>query len=111
MLASRAALIAEIESSASHVVDESHIMSVLNAKATLGPSIFSAPSGRPSSPNDLAAAIRQSSPNLNATMQMPPGSNMRLRMPPPGRYPIAVEGLPVTQPSSIAIRNWNEGQT
>ena len=27
-----------IESSASHVVDESHIMSVLNAKATLGPS-------------------------------------------------------------------------
>ena len=107
VLATRAALIAEIESSASHTVDESHIMSVLNAKATLGPS-SSLVQGRPSSAHDLSGVgVRQSTPHLNATMQMPPapssGRQMQLRMPSSGRYPMAVEGPPVTQPSSISV--------
>ncbi|MFO0738714.1 MAG: serine/threonine-protein kinase [Labilithrix sp.] len=113
VLASRAALIAEIESSASHVVDESHIMSVLNAKATLGPS-SSLVTNRNSSSHDLSGSgsipgVRQSAPQLNATMAMPQGvgpgtgMNMKLQMPASGRYPMAIEGPPVTQPSSISV--------
>jgi serine/threonine-protein kinase len=108
VLASRAALIAEIESSASHTVDESHIMSVLNAKATLGPS--HAPVGRPPSSPELVA--RQSSPVLNATMPLGQQNamQMHLQMPPAHRYPMAIEGPPVTQPSSISVSSHSMGQ-
>ncbi|MBX3228986.1 MAG: serine/threonine protein kinase [Labilithrix sp.] len=100
VLASRAAMIAEIESSGSHVVDESHVMSVLNAKATLGPS-----SARF---RDVAAAAqvavganRQSSSSL-ATQSSPVIHAHTLQMP-TGPYPVAVEGPPVTNPSSISV--------
>ena len=75
-------------------------MSVLNAKATLGPS----------SPLVQNMGGRQSSPSLNGTMamngnqQQPTGMHhMQLQMPSQGRYPMAVEGPPVTQPSSISV--------
>jgi serine/threonine-protein kinase len=93
VLASRAALIAEIESSASHTIDENHIMSVLNAKATLGPS--------------NAPVARQSSPVLASTMPLGPQNAMQMQMhlqtPNGHRYPMAIEGPPVTQPSSISV--------
>jgi serine/threonine-protein kinase len=106
VLASRAALIAEIESSASHTVDESHIMSVLNAKATLGPSSSLVQNQRNSSPflppaPSSAPMLQQPGPQTGVQMQM--------RMPPPGRYPMAIEGPPVTQPSSISVATHTGG--
>ena len=106
VLASRAALIAEIESSASHNVDESHIMSVLNAKATLGPSSSLVQGVRQSSP-DL---VRPSQPQLGSTVHMGPqtGMHMHLQMPPANRYPMAIDGPPVTQPSSISVSSHSQ---
>ncbi|MBX3222785.1 MAG: protein kinase [Labilithrix sp.] len=83
VLSSRAALVAEIESSASMTVGghESHVMSVLNAKATLGPG--SSPSGPPSAPT--LGPTRHGAPT------------------PYPSYPGPFDGPPVTQPSSISV--------
>jgi serine/threonine-protein kinase len=108
VLASRAALIAEIESSASHTVDESHILSVLNAKATLGPS--NAPLPRPASSHELVA--RPSSPVFASTMPLSQQNAMQMQLPMPHahHYPMAIEGPPVTQPSSISVSSHSMAQ-
>jgi serine/threonine-protein kinase len=81
VLDSRAQMVAEIESSASHHLQGDHVASVLNAKSTLhgpGTGIVSAPSsGRPISR---------------------------------GPFPYPSEGPPVTQPSSISVATGTGGR-
>ena len=100
VLSSRAAMVAEIESSASiHAAEprEGHVQSVLQAKSTLGPSgsmMTAPPAPAPSQPtrNERAGALQ------SQTVALPSG-------PPVARpsYNGPVEGPPVTQPSSISV--------
>jgi serine/threonine-protein kinase len=77
VLDTRAAMVAEIESSASHHTTHDHVASVLNAKATLhGPA------------TGIALAPGSGSPGT-------PRSNRPL--------PYPTDGPPVTQPSSISV--------
>jgi eukaryotic-like serine/threonine-protein kinase len=106
VLNTRAAMVAEIESSASiYATDgrESHVQNVLSAKATIGP-------GTPGSNRMASAAAfaatqsNPSSPTLperhqhGQTIALPGG-------PPVARPPYSgpIEGPPVTQPSSISV--------
>ncbi|MDF2694071.1 MAG: serine/threonine protein kinase [Labilithrix sp.] len=90
VLSSRAALVAEIESSASMMLEgrESHVMSVLNAKSTLG---FSAGSVRPPMPSVPSAPHHPTSTGFQP-------------------YPAHVDGPPVTQPSSISVSTGSLGR-
>ncbi|HSO37014.1 MAG TPA: serine/threonine-protein kinase, partial [Labilithrix sp.] len=103
VLDSRAAMVAEIESSTSHSAAESrdlHVQSVLSAAATLPPS----PSGVPSS------SPRSAAPPVSAPMSSArPSSKLQQTLPlatPAPRIAVSqvpVDGPPVTQPSSISV--------
>ena len=100
VLSSRAAMVAEIESSTSHVAvepREGHVQSVLQAKSTLGPS---------QSPGFLEQGRRPDSapPTMGRELQDSPTMSMA-NGPPVARpsYHGPVEGPPVTQPSSISV--------
>ena len=127
VLTSRAAMIAEIESSASMTVDgrDNHVMSVLNAKSTLGPSSSlgrlrggSYPPSAPPLPGSMrpmqgAPTARQGSmPPTQGALTPPQGSFGPERttgrptgpsLPPFMPYGGPIDGPPVTQPSSISV--------
>ncbi len=96
VLSSRAALVAEIESSASMMLDgpDNHVMSVLNAKATLGPGNTMSHAGGSSRPSALQVAT-------------PGGIGMAPTTGPSrgsfAAYGTPLDGPPVTQPSSISV--------
>ncbi len=103
VLLSRAAMVAEIESSASMTIEgrESHVMSVLNAKSTLGPG------SRPPEPQAPLGTPRGSGPPIAPSSRASlPGSGPLLPMP---SYP-HLEGPPVTQPSSISVSTGSVGR-
>ena len=94
VLSSRAAMVAEIESSTTHTAfepQEGHVQSVLAAKSTLAPS---------------AKLLQQ---NLKATVPDAPRADWRGAFtsygsaPAPPSPSIPIEGPPVTQPSSISV--------
>ena len=106
VLSSRAAMVAEIESSASMMVDghDNHVMSVLNAKATLGPDHTMARpggSGRPSAPS-MPGPLPHA-PMRPAQSSLTPGPTTGPSLPPFAPHPMPLEGPPVTQPSSISV--------
>jgi serine/threonine-protein kinase len=117
VLNSRAAMVAEIESSTSLSAAEpreGHVQSVLQAKTTLGPNDPAAmlgssghapPAASGSSPPTVTRLDRSSPPPHNQTVAMPGG-------PPTGHpsYPGMVEGPPVTQPSSISVATGTHGR-
>jgi len=108
VLHSRAAMVAEIESSTSHVAAEpreGHVQSVLQAKATLAPSQTNM-LGRPPDSGAPPTLLQRRDPSpMMQTMAMPGG-------PPVARpsYQGPVEGPPVTQPSSISVASGTYGQ-
>jgi len=123
VLHSRAAMVAEIESSTSHVATEGrdgHVQSVLQAKATLSPSQShlmgrardsAAPPTVPH-PRDSRNAFdsrdsfdSRDAPPLSQTVTMTAG-------PPVARisYHGPVDGPPVTQPSSISVASGTYGR-
>ena len=101
VLVSRAAMVAEIESSASMSVGEGHghVQSVLSAKATLQPNHLS-----------HASVVQQAATNATR-LERPPSSSLAHQTvalvggPPVSRSsnPAPLEGPPVTQPSSISV--------
>lgn len=109
VLSSRAAMVAEIESSASiHAAEprEGHVQSVLQAKATLGPSHSSSsvPTASPSSP-----VTRLERANAGGAQQqtMALGGGPPITRP---SYTGPIEGPPVTQPSSISVATGTHGR-
>lgn len=95
VLSSRAAMIAEIESSASMSVggQESHVMSVLNARSTLGSSTYV----------EVPASNRPSTSSVGPAMV--PNFPM-----PYSSHPAPLDGPPVTQPSSISVSTGSMGR-
>jgi serine/threonine protein kinase len=100
VLSSRAAMVAEIESSTSHVAvepREGHVQSVLQARSTLGPS---------QSPSFLAQGRRPDSAPPTMQRELPASQTMSMAGGPPvarPSYQAPVDGPPVTQPSSISV--------
>jgi len=109
VLHSRAAMVAEIESSTSLTAiepREGHVQSVLQAKATLGPSQSNMLARRPDSGPPATVPQRRDGPTpLSQTVAMVGG-------PPVARpsYHGPVEGPPVTQPSSISVASGTYGR-
>ena len=106
VLSSRAAMVAEIESSASMTVDgqDNHVMSVLNAKATLPRDhMLARPSGsgRPSAP--MMPPPAPHAPMRPALSSLTPGPTTGPSLPPFAPYVAPFDGPPVTQPSSISV--------
>jgi len=106
VLSSRAAMVAEIESSASMMVDghDNHVMSVLNANASLGPDHTMARpggSGRPSAPSTPGPLAH--APMRPAQSSLTPGPTTDPSLPPFAPHPTRLEGPRVTQPSSISV--------
>ncbi|MBX3262351.1 MAG: serine/threonine protein kinase [Labilithrix sp.] len=95
VLSSRAALVAEIESSASMTVGghESHVMSVLNARTSLASS---------SQLDATRGAGPVPPPSLGPTRHGVPA--------PYASYPAPLDGPPVTQPSSISVSTGSMGR-
>jgi serine/threonine protein kinase len=107
VLSSRAAMVAEIESSTSHVAvepREGHVQSVLQAKSTLGPS---------QSASFLEQGRRpESAPPTMPMREHPASQTMSMASGPPVARPSyhgPVEGPPVTQPSSISVTSGSHG--
>ncbi|MBS2012311.1 MAG: serine/threonine protein kinase [Deltaproteobacteria bacterium] len=109
VLTSRAAMVAEIESSASMSVAEGqgHVQSVLSAKATLQPGKVASPVvtdatrlERPSTQNPVSPM----NPVLATTLQMANAPISRSSTPAP------LDGPPVTQPSSISVATGPRGR-
>jgi hypothetical protein len=108
VLHSRAAMVAEIESSTSHVAAEpreGHVQSVLQAKATLAPSQSNLLPPELAMPATVPQRGEPSSPMLMQTMAMPGG--LPVARP---SYQGSVEGPPVTQPSSISVASGSFGR-
>jgi serine/threonine protein kinase len=107
VLCSRAAMVAEIESSTSHVAvepREGHVQSVLQAKSTLGPSQSAAMLGqRPDSAASAAPQYRDAPPSQ--TMSMAGGAPVARPS-----YHGPIDGPPVTQPSSISVASGSHGR-
>jgi serine/threonine-protein kinase len=102
VLHSRAAMVAEIESSASIAATaieprEGHVQSVLQAKSTLAPNQggLHAHSPAPDPAASVQTMTRLDQPQMPQPMATSPT--------PFGRAPYPVEGPPVTQPSSISV--------
>lgn len=112
VLNTRAAMVAEIESSASiYATDgrDGHVQSVLQAKATLGPgqqfpstTVPVATQSGPATRNDRPQGM-----NPSQTLAMSGGPPV----PPPSysSYP-TLDGPPVTQPSSISVASGSHGR-
>ncbi|MBX3190681.1 MAG: protein kinase [Labilithrix sp.] len=100
VLSSRAAMVAEIESSASHAVEarEGHVQSVLSAKATLGPGNRSSESLPPQS---VTRFDRPASSHAPAAPTSQPVARSSV--------PLPLEGPPYTQPSSISVSTGTHG--
>jgi eukaryotic-like serine/threonine-protein kinase len=102
VLSSRAAMVAEIESSASMIVDagrESHVQSVLNAKSTLGPGArLQQLADQPLSQRSIPAPSSSRHPHSSTSPMGGPKSG-------PPSYPAPLP--PVTQPSSISVSTGN----
>ena len=106
VLHSRAAMVAEIESSTSLFAADSregHVQSVLQAKDTLGPSTSNPMMAHAASPSAVSTSRERVGPGQ--TVALPGG-------PPIGRpsYSLPVEGPPVTQPSSISVATGTHGR-
>jgi serine/threonine protein kinase len=108
VLSSRAAMVAEIESSTSHVAvepHEGHVQSVLQAKSTLGPS---------QAASFLAQRHRSDSapPTVSQHRELPASQTMSMAGGPPVARPSyhgPLDGPPVTQPSSISVASGSHG--
>ena len=110
VLATRAVMVAEIESSTSLTMAEpqgGHVQSVLQAKATLGPSTSMVATQISSSSTGPTGPSRGSSgmPVQAHTLALAGG-------PPVGRpsYSLPVEGPPITNPSSISVATGTHGR-
>ena len=111
VLVSRAAMVAEIESSASMSIGDGqgHVQSVLSAKATLQPNHF-----------PQAGVAASQPPNSTSTrLERPPSSSVAHQQtlalasgPPVSRSsnPAPLDGPPVTQPSSISVATGTGGR-
>jgi serine/threonine-protein kinase len=111
VLHSRAAMVAEIESSASIAATaieprEGHVQSVLQAKSTLGPNQGGLVSyGSQDHGADPAALVQ----TMTRLEQQPVQQPVMSGSPPFGRAPYPTEGPPVTQPSSISVATGMNG--
>ena len=108
VLSSRAAMVAEIESSTSHVAADGHghVQSVLQAKATLAPSQghLLQRGAESAAPPTVRQGHSHDGPPMSQTVTMAAG-------PPVARpsYHGPVDGPPVTQPSSISVASGSYG--
>jgi len=118
VLHSRAAMVAEIESSTTLFAAEpreGHVQSVLQAKVTLGPSTSNSMMPTHSSASSAAAAEAQTNRGSAHGNPHNNGHQQTLQLhggPPIGRpsYSLPVEGPPVTQPSSISVATGTHGR-
>ena len=113
VLHSRAAMVAEIESSTSHVAADGHghVQSVLQAKATLAPSQGRLPGRPPDSASP--ATVPQQRDVRDARDVLPLSQTMTMASGPPVARPPyhgPVDGPPVTQPSSISVASGSFGR-
>ncbi|MDB4943080.1 MAG: serine/threonine protein kinase [Labilithrix sp.] len=108
VLTSRAAMVAEIESSTSYNISEpsGHVHSVMSGRETLGPDTrgLQAPFTAPPPPvNRIKDTEVRPRPSLAQTMPLAPYGSMAPHSgSSPGFHPL-VDGPPVTQPSSISV--------